>query len=72
MDAGQKHKHKSGKGDFENAIKGNEEIRNMRFHHMTFDELQEALETNIDESKYFLVTRKNDFYRKRIDSRSSH
>lgn len=49
MDAGGKKK--SGKGDFDNAIKGNEEIRNMKFHHMTFDDLEDALETNINDSK---------------------
>lgn len=38
-------------GDFESAIKGNEEIRNMRFHHMTVDELEESLDTNIQGSK---------------------
>lgn len=42
---------KGGKSDFDSAIKGNEEIRNMRFHHMTFEELEDTLETNINESK---------------------
>lgn len=49
MDAGGKKK--GGKGEFESAIKGNEEIRNMRYHHMTFDELEDSLETNINDSK---------------------
>jgi hypothetical protein len=45
-------KKKSGKADFDNAVKGNEAIRNMRFHYMTFDELEDALETNVNESKF--------------------
>lgn len=44
-------KKKKGKNDFDSAIKGNEEIRNMRFHAMTFDELEENFETNIGDSK---------------------
>lgn len=51
MDAGSKKKKSGGKADFDNAVKGNEEIRNMRFHFMTFDELEDNLETNISESK---------------------
>lgn len=52
MDAGNKGKKKNGgKADFENAIKGNEEIRNMRWHIMNFDELEDALDTDIAESK---------------------
>ena len=39
------------KSDFDSAIKGNEEIRNMRYHAMTFDELEETFDTNISESK---------------------
>ena len=46
-----KFKTKDKKSDFDSAIKGNEEIRNMRYHIMTFDELEESLETNISESK---------------------
>jgi sodium/potassium-transporting ATPase subunit alpha len=46
MDAGAQKK--SNKAEFESAIKGNEEIRNMKFHHMTFDQLEDALETNIN------------------------
>ena len=46
-----KKKTKDKKSDFDSAIKGNEEIRNMRYHAMTFDELEESLETNISESK---------------------
>ena len=49
MDAGAKKK--GGKADFESAIKGNEEIREMKFHHMTFDELEEHFETNLSDSK---------------------
>lgn len=49
MDAGAKQK--QNKGDFEGAIKGNEEIRNMRFHMMTFEDLENTLETSITESK---------------------
>ena len=49
MDAGKKKK--SGKNEFENAIKGNEEIRNMTFHAMTFEQLEEKLGTNIVDSK---------------------
>lgn len=51
MDAGAKKKKKGGKAEFDNAIKGNEEIRNMRYHIMTFEELEVNLETNITESK---------------------
>jgi len=50
MDAGAKKK--SSKADFDNAIKGNEDIRNMRFHHMTFEELEDNLETNINDRKF--------------------
>ena len=46
-----KRKTKDKKSDFDSAIKGNEEIRNMRYHAMTFDELEDSLETNISESK---------------------
>lgn len=42
------------KADFDNAIKGNEAIRSMRFHYMTFDELEDNLETSINESKPLL------------------
>ena len=45
-------KKSSGKADFDNAIKGNEAIRNMRFHHMNFDELEDSLETSINDSKF--------------------
>jgi hypothetical protein len=50
MDAGAKKK--DSKADFDNAIKGNEEIRNMKFHGMTFDELEAKLETRINDSKF--------------------
>lgn len=50
MDAG--NQKKDNKAEFESAIKGNEEIRNMKFHHMTFDQLEDALETNINNSKF--------------------
>ena len=50
MDA-TKNKKKSGKNEFDSAVKGNEEIRNMRYHKMTFDELEEELETNISQRK---------------------
>jgi hypothetical protein len=49
MDAGKKKK--SSKDDFNNAIKGNEEIRTMKYHEMTFDELETKLETSINDSK---------------------
>ena len=49
MDAGSK---KNSKNEFENALKGNEEIRNMKYHSMTFDELEQGLETNISESTF--------------------
>ena len=49
MDAGKKKK--SGKNEFENAVKGNEEIRNMTFHAMTFEQLEDNLGTSIVESK---------------------
>lgn len=68
MDAGAKKK--GNKGDFEGAIKGNEEIRNMRYHFMTFEELEDSLETNISESKFKRDQNENKFvYRERIDSR---
>jgi hypothetical protein len=68
MDAGTKKK--GSKGDFEGAIKGNEEIRNMRYHFMTFEELEDSLETNISESKFKRDQNENKFvYRERIDSR---
>lgn len=71
MDAGAKKK--GNKGDFEGAIKGNEEIRNMRFHMMTFEELEDTLETNISESKWKHDWNENNFdYRTRIDARSSN
>mmetsp|Transcript_13097 Transcript_13097/g.15135 ORF Transcript_13097/g.15135 Transcript_13097/m.15135 type:complete len:1178 (-) Transcript_13097:54-3587(-) len=44
-------KKKGGKSEFDSAIKGNEEIRNMRFHFMTFEELSDKLETNIVDKK---------------------
>ena len=44
-------KKKSGKNEFENAIKGNEEIRAMTYHTMTFEQLEEKLSTNISDSK---------------------
>ena len=44
-------KKKSGKSEFENAIKGNEEIRAMTYHAMTFEQLEEKLTTNISDSK---------------------
>ena len=49
MDAGKKKK--SGKSDFESAIKGNEEIRSMTYHTMTIDQLEDKLGTSIAESK---------------------
>lgn len=48
MDKGKK---KSSKDEFDNAIKGNEEIRNMLYHGMTFDELEKTLDTNITPGK---------------------
>lgn len=50
MDAGSKKK--GSKADFDSAIKGNEEIRNMKFHEMNFDELETKLETSIVDSKF--------------------
>ena len=49
MDAGAK---KDNKVDFEGAVKGNEDIRNIKFHTMTMEELEDNLQTNIAESKY--------------------
>jgi len=48
MDAGSK---KSSKNEFDKALKGNEEIRNMKYHSMNFDELEQSLETSINDSK---------------------
>jgi len=49
-------KKKGGKGaDFDAAIKGNEAIRSMKFHFMTFDELEDALETSVNESKFWIT-----------------
>jgi len=63
MDAGAK---KSSKNEFDNAIKGNEEIRNMKYHSMTFEELELSLETNINDSKCKdLSNRMKISYRKR-------
>lgn len=45
-------KKSSGKAEFDNAIKGNEAIRNMRFHHMNIDELEDTLGTSITDSKF--------------------
>ena len=71
MDAGAKKK--SSKADFDNAIKGNEEIRNMKFHEMNFDELENKLETRIVNSKFKHPTSlKFYFYREGIDSRPSY
>ena len=53
MDSGTKKK--SEKGGFDAAVKGNEEIRRMMFHKMTFDELEESFETNISESMLFKI-----------------
>lgn len=44
-------KKKSNKDEFDNAIKGNEEIRNMTYHGMTFDELEKSLDTRVNDSK---------------------
>lgn len=46
-------KKKGGKAEFESAIKGNEAIRNMKFHMLTFEELEELFGTNISDSKSF-------------------
>jgi hypothetical protein len=44
-------KKKSSKDDFDNAIKGNENLKNMTYHTMNFDELEQSLETRINNSK---------------------
>ena len=46
-----KRKTKDKKSDFDSAIKGNEEIRAMTYHTMTFEQLEEKLSTNISDSK---------------------
>eukprot|EP00344_Euplotes_crassus_P005805 CAMPEP_0196998080 /NCGR_PEP_ID=MMETSP1380-20130617/3549_1 /TAXON_ID=5936 /ORGANISM="Euplotes crassus, Strain CT5" /LENGTH=1183 /DNA_ID=CAMNT_0042414523 /DNA_START=32 /DNA_END=3583 /DNA_ORIENTATION=- len=48
MDKGKK---KSNKDEFDNAVKGNEEIRNMTYHKMNMNQLEESLETRIIELK---------------------
>jgi hypothetical protein len=47
-------KKKGGKSDFDAAVKGNEEIRAMKFHKMTFEELEQEFETNINDSELSL------------------
>jgi hypothetical protein len=39
-----------GKAEFDAAIKGNENIRNMRYHMMTFEQIEEEFDTNINDS----------------------
>ena len=56
-------KKKKGKSEFDAAIKGNEEIRTMRFHKMTFEELEQEFDTNINESKFELKLDLNFIFR---------
>lgn len=49
MDAGAKKKHC--KKGIESAMKENEAIRNMQFHAMTIEQLEDNFETNIHDSK---------------------
>jgi hypothetical protein len=64
-------KKKGGKSEFDAAIKGNEEIRSMRFHKMNFEELEQDLETNINDSKLSLRLDLNFIFREGTKSRSS-
>jgi hypothetical protein len=57
------------KAGFDAAIKGNEEIRTMRYHKMTFEELEEDLDTNIQDSKIVRMIFTKLCFRKGIDSR---
>ena len=44
-------KKKSNKQDMNSLIKSNEDIRNMRFHSLTIEELEDKLTTNISDRK---------------------
>lgn len=61
MDKGKK---KSNKDDFDNAVKGNEEIRNMTYHKMNMNQLEESLETRINDRKSNVGQQNEIFYRK--------
>jgi biopolymer transport protein ExbB/TolQ len=64
-------KKKGGKSDFDAAVKGNEEIRAMKFHKMTFEELEQEFETNINDSELSLKLNLNFIFREGTKSRSS-
>jgi hypothetical protein len=64
-------KKKGGKEEFDAAIKGNEEIRTMRFHKMTIEELEQEFDTNINDSELSLKLNLNFTFREGTKSRSS-